>query len=57
MGYNLYYRDPFGWRPNGSYANELNAFNTAKHRSKMMNKKFRIVDNEGHIVELIDETC
>ena len=49
------YQDQFGrWHRYQEKHNEGDAFRTAKARAKATGKRFRIVDAEGRLLDLVD---
>ena len=49
------YRDQFGhWRRFQEKNNERDAYRTAVIKAKQMNKRFRLTDENGRILDLID---
>lgn len=55
MRYVLQYQDQFGrWHRYQEKHNEGDAFRTAKARAKATGKRFRIVDADGHLLDLVD---
>lgn len=51
----LQYQDQFGkWHRYQEKHNEGDAFRTAKARAKATGKRFRIVDADGRLVDLVD---
>ena len=54
MKFVLQYQDPFGkWHRYQEKHNEANAYRTAKARPKATGKRFRIVDGNGNLVDLV----
>ena len=50
----LQYQDQFGsWKRWGEKHNEGDAYRTAKARAKATGKRFRIVDGNGNLVDLV----
>ena len=50
----LQYQDQFGsWKRWGVKHNEGDAYRTAKARAKATGKRFRIVDADGRLIDLI----
>ena len=55
MKFVLQYQDQFGkWHRYQEKHNEGDAFRTAKARAKATGKRFRIVDADGRLVDLVD---
>ena len=55
MKFVLQYQDQFGaWKRWGVKHNEGDAYRTAKARAKATGKRFRIVDADGRLVDLVD---
>lgn len=55
MKFVLQYQDQFGsWKRWGEKRNEGDAYRTAKARAKATGKRFRIVDADGRLVDLVD---
>jgi hypothetical protein len=55
MKYVLQYQDQFGrWHRYQEKHNEGDAFRTAKARAKATGKRFRIVDADGRLLDLVD---
>jgi len=51
----LQYQDQFGkWHRYQEKHNEGDAFRTAKARAKATGKRFRLVDADGRLVDLVD---
>ena len=51
----LQYQDQFGkWHRYQEKHNEGDAFRTAKARAKATGKRFRIVDADGRLLDLVD---
>jgi hypothetical protein len=54
MKFVLQYQDQFGsWKRWGEKHNEGDAYRTAKARAKATGKRFRIVDGNGNLVDLV----
>ncbi|WP_413349963.1 hypothetical protein [Prochlorococcus sp. MIT 0702] len=54
MKFVLQYQDQFGsWRRWGEKHNEGDAYRTATARAKATGKRFRIVDGNGNLVDLV----
>lgn len=54
MKYVLQYQDQFGsWKRWGEKHNEGDAYRTAKTRARATGKRFRIVDGEGSLIDLV----
>ena len=54
MKFVLQYQDQFGkWHRYQEKHNEGDAFRTAKARAKATGKRFRIVDGNGNLVDLV----
>ena len=55
MKFVLQYQDQFGkWHRYQEKHNEGDAFRTAKARAKATGKRFRIVDADGRLLDLVD---
>ena len=55
MKFVLQYQDQFGaWKRWGVKHNDGDASRTAKARAKATGKRFRIVDADGRLVDLVD---
>ena len=55
MKYVLQYQDQFGrWHRYQEKHNEGDAFRTAKARAKATGKRFRIVDADGRLLDLVN---
>ena len=55
MKFVLQYQDQFGkWHRYQEKHNEGDAYRTAKARAKATGKRFRIVDADGRLVDLVD---
>ena len=55
MQYVLQYQDQFGrWHRYQEKHNEGDAFRTAKARAAATGKRFRIVDGEGRLIDLVE---
>ena len=55
MKYVLQYQNQFGrWHRYQEKHNEGDAFRTAKARAKATGKRFRIVDADGRLLDLVD---
>ena len=55
MEYVLQYQDQFGrWHRYQEKHNEGDAFRTAKARAKATGKRFRIVDADGRLLDLVN---
>lgn len=55
MKFVLQYQDQFGrWQRWGEKHNEGDAYRTAKARAKATGKRFRIVDADGRLVDLVE---
>jgi len=55
MKYVLQYQDQFGrWHRYQEKHSEGDAFRTAKARAKATGKRFRIVDADGRLLDLVD---
>ena len=55
MQFVLQYQDQFGkWHRYQEKHNEGDAFRTAKARAKATGKRFRIVDADGRLLDLVD---
>ena len=55
MRYVLQYKDQFGrWHRYQEKHNKGDAFKTAKARAKATGKRFRIVDADGRLLDLVD---
>ena len=55
MKFVLQYQDQFGkWHRYQEKHNEGDAYRTAKARAKATGKRFRIVDDDGRLVDLVD---
>ena len=55
MQYVLQYQDQFGrWHRYQEKHNEGDAFRTAKARAKATGKRFRIVDADGRLLDLVN---
>ena len=55
MKFVLQYQDQFGrWHRYQEKHNEGDAFRTAKSRAAATGKRFRIVDADGRLVDLVD---
>ena len=55
MSYVLQYQDQFGrWHRYQEKHHEGDAFRTAKARAKATGKRFRIVDADGRLLDLVD---
>ena len=49
----LSYQDQFGkWRQYQTKQNELDAYRVAKLKAKQMNKRFRLTDGNGRVLDL-----
>ena len=54
MKYVLQYQDQFGsWKRWGEKHNEGDAYRTAKSRAAATGKRFRIVDGDGTLIDLV----
>ena len=55
MKFVLQYQDQFGkWHRYQEKRNEGDAYRTAKARAKATGKRFRIVDGDGRLIDLVD---
>ena len=55
MKFVLQYQDQFGkWHRYQEKHNEGDAYRTAKARAKATGKRFRIVDGDGRLIDLVD---
>ena len=55
MKFVLQYQDQFGkWHRYQEKHNEGDAYRTAKARAKATGKRFRIVDADGRLIDLVD---
>ena len=55
MKFVLQYQDQFGkWHRYQEKHNEGDAFRTAKGRAKATGKRFRIVDGDGRLIDLVE---
>ena len=55
MKFVLQYHDQFGkWHRYQEKHNEGDAYRTAKARAKATGKRFRIVDADGRLIDLVD---
>ena len=55
MKFVLQYQDQFGkWHRYQEKHNEGDAYRTAKARAKATGSRFRIVDDDGRLVDLVD---
>jgi len=55
MKFVLRYQDQFGkWHRYQEKHNEGDAYRTAKARAKATGKRFRIVDGDGRLIDLVD---
>ena len=55
MKFVLQYQDQFGkWHRYQEKHNEGDAYRTAKARAKATGKRFRIVDGDGRLLDLVD---
>ena len=55
MKFFLQYQDQFGkWHRYQEKHNEGDAYRTAKARAKATGKRFRIVDGDGRLIDLVD---
>ena len=55
MKFVLQYKDQFGkWHRYQEKHNEGDAYRTAKARAKATGKRFKIVDGDGRLVDLVD---
>ena len=55
MKFVLQYQDQFGkWHRYQEKHNEGDAYRTAKARAKATGKRFKIVDGDGRLVDLVD---
>ena len=55
MKFVLQYQDQFGsWKRWGEKHNEGDAYRTARSRAAATGKRFRIVDGDGRLVDLVD---
>ena len=53
--YFIQYQDQFGkWRPYQTKHNEEDAWRVAKQIAKRMGKRFRLTDEGGRVLDLID---
>ena len=51
----LSYQDQFGtWKHYQTKSNERDAFRVAKLKSEQMNKRFRLTDEKGRVLDLIN---
>ena len=51
----LSYQDQFGrWRQYQTKNNEIDAYRVAKLKAKQMHKRFRITDDSGRVLDLIN---
>lgn len=51
----IQYQDIFHrWKPYGQFHNQLNAYTIAKSRAKSTGKRFRIVDQNHNLIDLIE---
>lgn len=49
------YQDQFGrWQHYQTMHNEANAFRTAQNRARSTGKRYRLVDSNGRLLDLID---
>lgn len=49
------YQDQFGrWQHYQTMHNEVNPFRTAQNRARNTGKRYRLVDTDGHLLDLID---
>ena len=55
MKFVLQYQDQFGkWHRYQEKHNEGDAYRTAKARAKATGKRFRIIDGDGRLIDLVD---
>ena len=55
MKFVLQYQDQFGkWHRYQEKHNEGDAYRTAKARAKATGKRFRIVDGDGRLIDIVD---
>ncbi len=55
MKFVIQYQDQFGkWHRYQEKHNEGDAYRTAKARAKATGKRFRIVDGDGRLIDLVD---
>jgi hypothetical protein len=53
--FEIEYQDQFGrWQHYQTKHNEADAFRTAKSRAQTTGKRHRLVDGDGHLVDLIE---
>ena len=51
----LSYQDQFGkWRQYQTKHNELDAYKVAKLKAKQSNKRFRLIDSSGRVLDLFN---
>ena len=44
----------FRWKPYGQFHNELNAYTIAKSRANSTGKRFRLIDQQDNLIDLIE---